>query len=209
MTKEIFEPFLSHAVPQKCINILKGNFTEPLEKCSEKDNICLDKLSCRSATIFFVKSKFVMPTAERRMKEASLKEHMMQLIYSLPFNVIEDTRLAIIQYKIIHQILLTNSTLFRDSIKRHNNCHLCGERQTLSHLFVNCSEAWLFWSLFTNWWSSKNRERITRNKNEIVYGSSSWLKPRHDYSQILSIYCLKKRRRVLFRCFLSDFDKQN
>ena len=41
------------------------------------------------------------------------------------------------------------------------------------------------------------------------FSSPSWLKPQHDFSQILSIYSLKKRRRVLFRCFLSDVDKQN
>jgi len=86
---------LCHAVPQIWINIPKGNITEPLEKRSEKDTISLDKLSCRSATKFFVKSKFFMPTAKRRMKEASLKEHTIQLSYSLPFNVTKDTRLAI------------------------------------------------------------------------------------------------------------------
>ena len=140
---------LCHAVPQKWINILKGNFTEPLEKRSEKERISLDKLSCRSATKFFVKSKFVTPTAERRMTEADLKEHAIRLIYSLPFNVTKDTRLAIFQYKIIHHTLPTNSTLFRDSITEYDKCHLCGERQTLIHLFVTCSiKARLFWSLF-------------------------------------------------------------
>ena len=48
--------------------------------------------------------------------------------------------------------------------------HLCGERQTLTQLFVTCSEARLFWSLFINWWSSKNGYRITLDKNEIIYG---------------------------------------
>jgi len=124
-----------HVVPQKWINILKGNVTEPLEKCSEKDKISLDKFSCRSATKFFVKSEFVTLTVERRMKEASLKGHTTQLIYSLPFNVTKDTRLTIFQYKIIHHILPKNSALFRDSVKEHNKCHLCGERQTLTHLF--------------------------------------------------------------------------
>ena len=104
------------------------------------------------------------------MKEASLKEYTIQLIYSLSFNVTKDTRLAIFQCKIIHHILPTNSTLFSDSIKEHDKCHLCGERQTLTHLFVTCSEARLFWSLFTNWLSSKNGDRITLDKNEIIYG---------------------------------------
>ena len=107
-------------VPQTLINILKGNFTEPLEQLSEKERISLDKLSCRSATKFFVKSKFVTSTAEQRMTEAGLDEHTIRLIYSLPFNVTKDTSLTIFQYKIIHHILPTNLTLFRDSIKEHD-----------------------------------------------------------------------------------------
>ena len=130
----------------------------------------MNKLSCRSATKSFVKSKFVTPTAERRMTEAGLKEHTIPLIYSLPFNVTKDTRLAILQYKIIHHILPTNSTLFRDSIKEHDKCHLSGERQTLIHPFGTCSKARFFWSLFSNWWNSKNGDTITIDRNEIIYG---------------------------------------
>ena len=141
-----------------------------MEKRSEKERLSLDKLSCRSGTKFFVKSKFVTPTAERRMTEAGLKEHTIRLIYSLPFNVTKDTRFAIFQYKIIHHILSTNSTLIRDSIKEHDKCHLCEERQTLIHPFVICSEARLFWSLFTNCWNSKNGDTINIDKNEIIYG---------------------------------------
>ena len=40
----------------------------------EKDKISYHKLSCKSATKFFVKSKFITPKAERRMKKANLKE---------------------------------------------------------------------------------------------------------------------------------------
>ena len=104
------------------------------------------------------------------MKEASLKEHTIQLMYSLLFKISKDTRLSIFQCKIIHHILPTNSTLFGDSIKEPDRCHLCEERQTLTHLFVTWSEARFFWSLFTYWWSSKNGERITLDKNEIIYG---------------------------------------
>ena len=71
---------------------------------------------------------------------------------------------------IIHHILPPNSTLFRDSIKEHDKCHLCGERQTLIHLFVTCSKARLSWFLFSNWWNSKNGDTNTIAKNEIIYG---------------------------------------
>jgi len=94
---------------------------------------------------------------------------------------------------------------------------LCGERQTLTHLFVTCSEARLFWSLLTNCWSSKNGGRMTLHKNEIIYsvtdyfarhlGLNTMFKPTLDYNQILFIFRFKKRRRVLFRYLLSDFEQ--
>ena len=43
------------------------------------------------------------------------------------------------------------------------------ENDTLIHLFVTYSEARLCWSLFTNWWNSKNGDTITIDKNEIIY----------------------------------------
>ena len=52
----------------------------------------------------------------------------------------------------------------------HDKCHLCGERQTLIHLFVTCSKARLFWSLFSNWLNSKNGDTLSVDKNEIIYG---------------------------------------
>ena len=86
---------LCDAAPQKWINILKGNFTEPLEKRSEKERMSLDKLSCRSATKFFVNSKFVPPTTERRMTEAGLKDHTIRLIHSLPFKVAQNSNISV------------------------------------------------------------------------------------------------------------------
>ena len=93
----------------------------------DNDGLSLNKLPCKSATRFFVKNKFVMPTAEKSMIKANLNEKTIQLIYSLPFKVTKDTRLAIFQFKIIHHILPTNATLFRDALKETDKCHLCSK----------------------------------------------------------------------------------
>ena len=47
---------------------------------------------------------------------------MIHHIYSIPFKVTKDTRLAIFQFKIIHHILPTNATLFRDLIILSEQC---------------------------------------------------------------------------------------
>lgn len=55
---------------------------------------------------------------------------------------------------------------------------LCGKRQSLTHLFVTCSGARLFGSLFTNWWnfkteirslSIKMKNRLANNCNRCEY----------------------------------------
>ena len=87
-------------------------------------------------------------------------------------NVTKETRLAIFQHKIIHYILPTNLTLFKDSIKKHDNCHLCGEIQTLTDpfFFVTCSKARLFRSLSINWCNFQNGDTINLDENEMIYG---------------------------------------
>ena len=83
---------LCHAVPQKWVDTLKGKVVAPVEKNADQDNIPLHQLSCKLATKFLVKNKFVIPTAERRMRKANLNEVTIQRIYSLPFKVTKDTR---------------------------------------------------------------------------------------------------------------------
>ena len=63
----------------------------PSDKGKYKEKISLNKLSCKLATQFLVKNKFVTPTAEKRMVKANVDDKTIQLIYSLPFKVTKDT----------------------------------------------------------------------------------------------------------------------
>ena len=113
--------------------------------------------------------KFERPTAERRMEQANFDKESVQLTYSIPFKVTKDIRLAIFQFKIIHHILPTNSTLFRDSLVSKEQCHLCNEKQTLKHLFVTCPFVQTFWTQFFLWWKGKTLNSITLSEQEIIY----------------------------------------
>ena len=118
----------------------------------------------------YVKIEFETPTAAKRMKNAGLSEETIRHIYSIPFKVTKDTRLAIFQFIIIHHILPTNATLFRDLIILSEQCHLCTEKQTLIHLFVTCSHVMSFWTHFIDWWNEKNQEVLTLSETNIIYG---------------------------------------
>ena len=162
---------LCQAIPQKWINELKDKrelITNPSINNNKK--LLLDKLSCKSTSQMFVKLKFETPTAEKRMKQANFDAETIRTTYSIPFKVTKDTRLAICQFKIIHHILPTNATLFRDSLVQQENCHLCHEKQTIKHLFVTCPSVQTFWNQFTVCWNGKNPNSITISKKEIIYG---------------------------------------
>ena len=97
------------------------------------DKIPINEISCKSATKFLIDQKFIPPTAEQRMIQANLNKQTIETIYTIPFRVTKDIRLAIFQFKVVHHILPTNATLFRDKIIQWDNCHLCDQKQTLSH----------------------------------------------------------------------------
>ena len=59
-----------------------------------KDTVTpLNKISCKLASQFYGKMKFVAPTAEKGIKNAGFDEETTRLIYSIPFRVTKDTRL--------------------------------------------------------------------------------------------------------------------
>ena len=104
----------------------------------------------------------------------------------------KDIRLPIFQFKIVHHILPTNATLFRDEIAQHDKCHHCDQKQTLNHLFVSCPNVQTFWQSFSRWWNVKNDDFIVLIEETIIYGFTN------DFSQqrglnlclIIAKYCI-------------------
>ena len=151
--------------------MLKDTHQAPIQAAVETvDVVPINKLSCKMATERLISKTFQPPTAERRMRQANLDDEAIKIIYKIPFNVTKDIRLAIFQYKIVHHILPTNATLFRDKILQNDQCHLCEQKQTLIHLFVSCSHVQTFWTKFTHWWNTKNDDFIKLNEENIIYG---------------------------------------
>jgi len=68
------------------------------------------------------------------------------------------------QFKVIHNMLPTRATLYRDGISESPICNLCNAKeQMLHHLLINCNLTVDFWTLFQDWWHQKNE----RNNNVI------------------------------------------
>ena len=87
----------------------------------------------------------------------------------MPFSATKDIHLSMFQDKILHHILPTNATLCKFGIREHDRCHLCSEKQTITHLFVTCPNAQLFWIHFTYWWYEKNNIEIMLSEAQTLY----------------------------------------
>ena len=75
------------------------------------------------------------------------------------------------QYEIIHNILPTQISLYRDGFSDSDVCPLCHhEQQTLSHLLVTCIKTASFWQTFQVWWYEKTGENLLLNQGKILYG---------------------------------------
>jgi len=78
------------------------------------------------------------------------------------------------QYKLIHQITCTNSLLYKMKIKQTDLCDSCNsEKETITHLFVNCPRVVQFWEDLRNWieLTTANMSITTRTK-DILFGYS-------------------------------------
>ena len=92
-------------------------------------------------------------------------------MYTLPFLITKDSKLIAFQYKIIHHILPTKSSLFRAGITDSDICSLCAtEKQTINLLLYHCTVSKAFWDRFTSWWYQKFKQVVNLNESNILYG---------------------------------------
>ena len=128
---------------------------------------------------------FVPPTAETKILRHGFTEITIKNVYLMPFKVTNEVKIMF-QYKVIHNVLPTRATLYRDGISESPLCNLCNiEKQTLHHLLINCTIILDFWILFQEWWQQKTNETITLSTSHILYG---W-HDRTKHWQVLN-YCL-------------------
>jgi len=66
--------------------------------------------------------------------------------YELPFKVTFENKLRSFQFKIVHNIIPTNLSLYKMNIKETPQCGRClFQNDTLVHTFLECPEVEPFW----------------------------------------------------------------
>ena len=137
-------------------------------KINQNDNTTFNTNSIYSSIL---KSSFVPPTSQNRILHHDFTENNVHKVYQLPFTITKEVKVIMFQYKIIHNILPTQISLYRDGFSDSDVCPLCHhEQQTLSHLLITCIKTASFWQTFQVWWYGKTDENLLLNQGKILYG---------------------------------------
>ena len=94
---------------------------------------------------------------------------MISAIHRLSFKITRDTKLSMLQYKIIHNILPHGSWLHEMNLSESPLCEHCNELETLTHMLVNCTAVWDFWNIVLTWWNNQNNDNYAVNEVGILY----------------------------------------
>ena len=108
--------------------------------------------------------------ASSRLCRLGLDSDKLKAIYTLPFRLTKDTKLCMFQYKIIHNILLYGSKLYKMKISNSPLCVHCNSLETLPHMLVNCTEINSFWAKIISCWNHQSGDCYLVDALSILYG---------------------------------------
>ena len=133
-----------------------------------KNNISPSTVTAKHAREHFVFKTLKPPNNEQDLSEKNLP---LKAIYELPFKVTIENKLRCFQFKIIHNILPSNQSLFKMGKKTSPRCEHCfSPNETLTHMLYECPTVQKFWREIITWWNELRSEKISLNETDILYG---------------------------------------
>jgi hypothetical protein len=74
-------------------------------------------------------------------------------IFCVPLITIQESKIQMFQFKLIHRIINCNSKLYNWGLSNSPNCSYCGENDDLIHFFIACPEIRELWKSISKWWN--------------------------------------------------------
>ena len=173
-----------------------SNSEQHLKNDSYNTDLTAANVTAKSARKQLVLSSLKAPNIETELVEKHLP---FKSIYELPFKVTIENKLRCFQFKIIHNILPSNSSLHKMKLKSSSSCDRCNHPpETLTHLLYECPIVQTFWQKVTAFWNGKRSESITLNVTDIIYGC----KPEARLFFTLNHFLLIAKHHI-FQCWLN------
>ena len=158
-----------NAIPneyQKSINLTNVQQEQPTQQSQ-----CLKALTTKAIRKSFVNHIFEVLTATQRFIDNGLPPDHINDYFNLASSSTKETKLIMLQYKILHNIVFTKEKLFKANIANSDLCYLCLEtKQDLKHMLVSCQFVSEFCEAFLYWYKSHVSIGLELSTINILYG---------------------------------------
>ena len=114
---------------------------------------------------------FEEPTTKQHLIANGLTPDQISKCFNLAFSITMETKLTTFQYKILHDIVFTESKLFEAKLATSGLCYLCLKtKQDLKHVLVSCPVVSEFWKTFLEWYETLTAIKLELSTVKILYG---------------------------------------
>ena len=101
-------------------------------------------------------------------------------------SIISEAFIRSFQFKILNDILYTNSCLAKIGYAANDTCSLCGvEPETVHHLFYECPKTSHFWKGFENYWFLLSGNQVELKLQDVMIGKTEVASDLLNYFVIL------------------------
>jgi len=131
-------------------------------------------------------------------------------IYNVPWQYVKETKIQVMQYKIIHLFYPSKLKLFHWKIKDSPICNYCTEVDNLEHHFFFCKETFSFWSTLLKWWKNTCQYCTFLDLASILLGviNKSCHKPQINFILLVAKWYIYRskylEKRLVWMEFLSE-----
>ena len=109
---------------------------------SEGHNLTSANVTAKTARKMFVLKMLKPPNVDTKLVEQNIST---KAVYELPFKVTMENKLRCFQYKVVHNILPTNSNLYNMKLRTSPSCDRCSHpHENLFHLLCECPSIQFF-----------------------------------------------------------------
>ena len=145
----------------------------------------------------FISTKAQYPNNAQNLKhEFDLTDNQLEQVCKLPHNVSSEPYVRAFQYKVLNNILYTNTKLYRIGFTTDNLCSFCKlEPESLNHLLFYCIHSKCFWDYFEHYVYSLTNEFIAISLQDVLIGIITTVCPLLNYLLLIAkIYIWDCRR---------------
>ena len=94
-------------------------------------------------------------------------------VFTLPYNLVRDTKLQSFQYKLLNRLIPCQYNLHLWKLANNNQCLFCAEQDTIEHLFYECHTVQYFWESLENWIANTLQTHVRLSILDILFGTQN------------------------------------